>query len=79
MKTGQLFFIDMLPSVEAILDEKSKPRILVVDPMIVAHFGDLLADLRKFLESRCSAPAGNVLSVPQSDPAGSQTGMSSQS
>jgi hypothetical protein len=63
----------MLPSAESILDQTPKPRVLVVDPMIVAHFGDLLGDLKKFLESRCSAPAGNVLSVPQSDPAGSQT------
>ena len=69
----------MLPSAENILDETPKPRVLKLESMVIAHFGDLLADLKKFLESKCLAPAGNGQSAPQSDPAGSQTGMSFQS
>lgn len=69
----------MLPSAENILDETPKPRVLKLESMVIAHFGDLLADLKKFLESKCLAPAGNGQSMPQSDPAGLQTGMSFQS
>ena len=45
-----------------------KERSLVLDPIVIATFGDLAIQLKTYLNSLCRATGYTSLSKPQSDP-----------
>ena len=69
------------PSAEAIASqiEKSKPRILQLDPIVIAYFGDLQKGIRTVLEKKSkdiilgNQPHYTDQSKPKCDPVGSYT------
>jgi len=47
---------------------QAKERPLVLDPIVIATFGDIAIDLRHYLNSLCKATGYTYQSKPQSDP-----------
>ena len=45
-----------------------KERSLVLDPIIIATFGDIASELRIYINSLCRATGYTFQSKPQSDP-----------
>jgi hypothetical protein len=56
---------------------KPKQRPLILDPIVIASFGDFHIALKAQLSSLCKDSGCTSQSTPQSYPAGSQTGTSS--
>ncbi len=62
---------------EEILDAERKERPLVLDPIVIASFGDFQAAFRKYLSYSCKAAGCTDQSMPPSGPGETQTGTSS--
>lgn len=63
-------------SAEQILEAEQKQRALVLDPIVIASFGDFHATFKKYLSSSCKAAGCIGQSGPLSGLGGSQTGTS---
>ncbi len=62
---------------EEILDAERKERPLVLDPIVIASFGDFQAAFRKYLSYSCKDSGCTSQSKPPSDPGEKKTGTSS--
>jgi hypothetical protein len=58
---------DVKPTAEELETVQPKERSLVLDPIVIATFGDLAGQLRAYINSLCKATGYTSPSKPQSD------------
>lgn len=63
---------------EEILDAERKERPLVLDPIVIASFGDFQAAFRKYISYSCKDSGCTSQSRPPSGPDEKKTGTSSE-